>query len=65
MNTETMKIAGTYMANVVTCPKHGEHPHSIVSKIKGHEGAWCQICWTETLGQILPVEQKQLPLENT
>ncbi len=32
-------IQGTYKAHVVQCPKHGEHPHSIVSNIKGHEGA--------------------------
>ena len=54
-------LVGTYEAHVITCPKHGEHPHSIVSNIKGHEGAWCQICWLESLGAPLPMEKKRIP----
>lgn len=54
-------LIGTYEAHVVTCPKHGEHPHSIVSTIKGHEGSWCQLCWLESLGDPLPVQKKRLP----
>jgi hypothetical protein len=38
----------------VICPKHGEHEHAILSNIKGHEGAWCQLCWLESLGPSLP-----------
>jgi hypothetical protein len=53
-----------YEAWVVKCPKHGEHTHSIVSNIKGHEGVWCQICWTESLGEPLPSERKSIPWEN-
>jgi hypothetical protein len=55
-------FVGTYEAYVVMCPTHGETPHSILSNIKGHEGAWCQICWLEKLGPSLPVEKKRLPL---
>ena len=39
----------------VTCPKHGQHTHIILSTIPGHEGRWCQICWLEMLGPPLPV----------
>lgn len=42
---------------LVNCTKHGKHEHSIVSTIKGHEGAWCQICWLESLGPIIPSEK--------
>jgi len=38
----------------VICPKHGEHEYAIVSSIPGHEGAWCQICWMESMGSSLP-----------
>jgi hypothetical protein len=41
----------------VICPKHGEHIHAIVSNIEGHEGAWCQICWLESLGPSLPYKK--------
>ena len=47
----------------VICPKHGEHPHSIVSTIPGHEGVWCQICWLESLGDPLPSVQKPFKFE--
>jgi len=59
------KVVGSYEAKVVTCPVHGETQHSIVSTIKGHEGAWCQICWLESLGPRLPVQTKQIPFEGT
>jgi hypothetical protein len=49
-----MEIMQTY----VICPKHGEHPNSIVSSVKGHEGVWCQICWTDMLGESMPSTQK-------
>jgi hypothetical protein len=42
----------------VICPKHGEHEHAIVSNIEGHEGAWCQLCWLESLGPSLPYRKK-------
>lgn len=58
----TMNLAiGTYEASFVTCPKHGEHHHTITSTIKGHEGVWCQICWLESLGEPLPVQKKRVP----
>lgn len=57
------KIVGSYETLVITCPKHGEHSHVIASRIKGHEGAWCQICWTETLGEPLPAVVKRVPYE--
>lgn len=38
----------------VICPKHGEHEYAITSTIPGHEGAWCQLCWLESMGQSLP-----------
>ena len=58
----TMNLAiGTYEASFVTCPKHGEHHHTITSTIKGHEGVWCQICWLESLGDPLPVQRKRVP----
>lgn len=38
------------------CPKHGAHQCAIHSTIPGHEGAWCQICWLESMGPPLPVE---------
>jgi hypothetical protein len=50
-----------YDAHVITCPKHGEHPHCIISNIKGHEGVWCQICWLESLGTPFPMQKKRLP----
>jgi len=55
---------GSYETWVVTCPKHGEHPHAITSNIKGHEGQWCQICWVETLGEPLPAVFKRVPYED-
>jgi hypothetical protein len=50
----------------VICPKHGKHEHSIVSRIEGHEGVWCQICWLESLGPTMPSEQVpfELKLDN-
>jgi hypothetical protein len=60
-DTPEMKLVGTYEAHFITCPKHGEHPHTIVSTIKGFEGAWCQICWLESLGEPLTVEKKRVP----
>jgi hypothetical protein len=42
----------------IDCPKHGVHPHTIVSTIPGHNGHWCMLCWLETLGQSLPVINK-------
>lgn len=44
----------------VICPKHGEHDHAILSTIPGHEGVWCQICWTESMGPSLPYRKKTL-----
>lgn len=38
----------------VICPKHGKHVHILRSTIPGHEGAWCNICWLESLGPPLP-----------
>lgn len=38
----------------VICPKHGEHEYAIESTIPGHEGVWCQLCWTESMGPSLP-----------
>jgi hypothetical protein len=59
-------FVGSYETWVVTCPKHGEHPHAITSNIKGHEGQWCQLCWLESLGQPLPAVYKRVPFkENT
>jgi len=43
-----------YEPTKVVCPKHGTHPHTIVSNIKGHEGYWCMICALEKLGEPLP-----------
>jgi hypothetical protein len=37
----------------VQCEKHGTHPHAITSAVKGFEGAYCQLCWLETLGPPL------------
>lgn len=56
---DNAKLMQTY----VICPKHGEHSHSIVSTIKGHEGVWCQICWIESLGQPLPSIKKPFTIE--
>ena len=44
----------------VICPKHGEHEHAITSNIPGHEGAWCQICWLESMGESLPYREVHL-----
>ena len=44
----------------VICPKHGEHEHAITSNIPGHEGAWCQICWLESMGPSLPYRKVHL-----
>jgi hypothetical protein len=43
----------------VICPKHGTHPHTISSNIKGHEGYWCMICALEALGDPLPTISQQ------
>ena len=45
----------------VICPKHGEHEHAITSNIPGHEGAWCQLCWLESLGPSLPYKWNRIP----
>lgn len=45
-------------ATKINCPKHGIHPHTIVSTIPGHEGHWCMICWIEMLGEPLPIVNK-------
>ena len=47
----------------VICPKHGEHEHAIVSNIPGHEGVWCQICWTESMGESLPYKRNSITPE--
>lgn len=47
----------------VICPKHGEHEHAIVSNIPGHEGVWCQICWTEAMGPSLPYKRNSITLQ--
>lgn len=44
----------------VICPKHGEHEYTITSNIPGHEGAWCQICWLESLGPSLPYKLNRI-----
>ena len=51
--------AGVWLPHV-NCQKHGEHPHTILSSIPGHQGAWCQLCWLETLGEPLPVTEKRV-----
>lgn len=51
----------SYTQTQVDCPKHGKHIHTITSTIPGHEGAWCQLCWLESLGEPLPSEQ--IPVE--
>lgn len=48
----------------VICPKHGEHDHPIISTIPGHEGVWCQICWTDSMGQSLPYRKSKVSLES-
>ena len=48
----------------VICPKHGEHEHAITSNIPGHEGAWCQICWLESMGPSLPYRKVHLSPEH-
>jgi len=52
-------FAGTYMEHVIQCAKHGEHSHTIVCTVEGHEGAWCQLCWIETLGAPLKCVHKR------
>lgn len=42
----------------VICPKHGAHEFAIVSDIPGHEGAWCQLCWLESLGPSAPYRKR-------
>lgn len=49
---------------IVTCPKHGQHEYAITSDIPGHEGAWCQICWLESLGESLPYRKFTLKPEH-
>ena len=51
MSEFTLKIV---QPTKVVCPKHGTHPHTIESNIKGHEGHWCMICALEKLGEPLP-----------
>lgn len=46
----------------VICPKHGEHEHAIQSTIPGHEGVWCQICWTESMGPSMPYRKSTVNL---
>jgi hypothetical protein len=60
--TSEASFVGSYMAQVVQCPKHGEHAHIIRSTIPNYQGVWCQICWLETLGPPLPSVDKKLPL---
>lgn len=48
------------MEVTVICPKHGEHEHAITSNIPGHEGAWCQLCWLESLGPSMPYRTRKL-----
>ena len=43
-----------YTTLEVFCPKHGNHTHTLSSTIPGHEGAWCMMCWLESLGPSLP-----------
>lgn len=45
---------------IVICPKHGEHEYAITVTIPGHEGAWCQLCWMESLGPSLPYKKLEL-----
>ena len=42
----------------VVCPKHGAHEFAVLSDIPGHEGAWCQLCWLESLGPSLPYRKR-------
>lgn len=46
----------------ILCPEHGTHEHAIVSDIPGHEGAWCQMCWLESLGPSLPYKKLRRPI---
>lgn len=51
----------TIKAPIYKCPTHGETEHVIVSTIKGREGAWCQLCWLDTLEangtkRVVPIE---------
>ena len=63
MNFDDTFDSSTLMQTYVICPKHGEHSHSIVSTIEGHAGVWCQICWTESLGDSLPSVKKPFTIE--
>jgi hypothetical protein len=53
----------TWAGPGVICPKHGTHPHTISSNIKGHEGHWCMICALEALGDPLPTISQSEYLE--
>jgi hypothetical protein len=58
--TNSLFTAESYwMGPGVICPKHGTHPHTISSNIKGHEGYWCLICALEALGDPLPTISQQ------
>lgn len=57
MSERTIVQGGLWLPHV-KCPRHGEHPHVIQSTIPGYKGAWCQLCWLETLGEPLPVAEK-------
>lgn len=34
------------------CPVHGITENVIQSTIPGHEGAWCNICWIDSLERL-------------
>lgn len=61
MSQNTNQISSTEV--LVICPKHGEHEHAIISNIEGHEGVWCQMCWTESMGPSLPYKKRTVPME--
>lgn len=50
------------LTRTITCPKHGQHEYAIVSDIPGHEGAWCQLCWLESMGPSLPYTTLKRPI---
>ena len=56
----SLTVKSPLMQTFVICPKHGKHHHTISSTIPGHEGAWCQLCWLETLGPSMESVQEDV-----
>ena len=65
MTENTSQTSNTFAVQqrMVVCPKHGEHEYAITSTIPGYEGAWCQLCWMESLGPSLPYKTKFIESE--